>query len=178
MPVMWNKIFRRSFLIENELFCPEGFFYEDLYWAFKVMLTAHTIYTLPDTLYRYRIRGNSTSHSMTQRHVDSFITLIKELKYLIDKNELHRHEHFGLILSTYESVRCLAIDNVFQYKSTRLFSQLFDGIKSANICSLTYLLKNKNISKKDKRKLLALNLGWIGRSLFMSRMAISKFMKS
>ena len=30
----WNRLIRRSFLLEHELFFPEGIIHEDMYWTY------------------------------------------------------------------------------------------------------------------------------------------------
>lgn len=177
MPVMWNKIFRRSFLTGNDLLCPEGFFYEDLYWAFKTMVSAQSIYTIPNQLYRYRVRSDSTSHSLTQRHVDSFISLIRQMKSYVEETKLCQHPYFEHIAGTYESVRCLAVNYVFASGSKGFFKCLFDGLASTNICSLRNTLKNRHISVRDKCKITALHMGAAGRAIFELKRRFGKLKK-
>lgn len=175
MPVMWNKIFRRSFLIDNDLFCPEGFFYEDLFWAFKTMVTAQSIYTIPNQLYRYRMRSDSTSHSLTQRHVDSFIKLIWHMKSFVENANLRQHPYFEYIASNYERTRCLAIDYVYTSGTKDSLKFLLNGLSSTNISALKRTFKNRNLSYGDKCKILALQMKPFCYAIFEIKRQLDKF---
>lgn len=57
-----NKIFKKSFLIENKIFFPKGLVIEDFQFAFFALLNAKTILLTNDYLYTYRkdVRGSVT----------------------------------------------------------------------------------------------------------------------
>lgn len=55
----WSKIFKRSFLIENELFFPEGVYFEDNFHSIKSYLLCKRFMYISDQIYFYRINMNS-----------------------------------------------------------------------------------------------------------------------
>lgn len=162
MPVLWNKVFRRSFLINNNLFPPEGFFYEDIYWAFLVLIRVKSILTISNPTYRYRIRAASTSHSLTNRHVQSFIRLIHEMKNLVVRENLKHHKFNNRIAYIYESVRCMAIDYVYSMGTKEMLKDLFSGLKTTNLYSASSIITNRRINLKMKCKVLSLYVGRLG----------------
>lgn len=60
----WSKLYKRDFLIKNNLKFVDGIWYEDVVFHFLCMMKADTVYCIADKLYTYRVRGNST---MTQK---------------------------------------------------------------------------------------------------------------
>ena len=60
----WSKLYKRDFLIKKNIRFVNGIKYEDVVFHFLCMLKADTVYCIPDKLYTYRVRNNST---MTQK---------------------------------------------------------------------------------------------------------------
>ncbi len=61
--VLWNKIFRKSIIEEQEIFFPDGCDHEDDAFWILYGLQAQTIFFLSKKLYNYRIRPNSIMSS-------------------------------------------------------------------------------------------------------------------
>ena len=57
-----NKLFRRDFLVKNNIQFPSITAWEDLVVAFTCLMRAKTYVRVPNIIYFYRIRGNSLSH--------------------------------------------------------------------------------------------------------------------
>ena len=55
----WNKLIRRSFVLENNLLFREGVYYEDRLWTFYLLKHIKCACFLPDVTYLYRIRPHS-----------------------------------------------------------------------------------------------------------------------
>lgn len=68
--VAWNKCYRRDFLMENEIWFPDGF-YEDIDWNFKTLILANTIFVSPEITTYYRQRSGSILNSADERHFDA-----------------------------------------------------------------------------------------------------------
>lgn len=103
-----NKIYRRKFLSENNLFFPEKLKFEDAVFSTITFLNAKTIMLTDEVFYRYRCcHGTSTSIEVTPKIFDIFkvIDLIE--------NELCR-------LNLYNEYKY----SLFQYKY-RLFTRIY-----------------------------------------------------
>lgn len=55
----WNRLIRRSFILEHDLYFPEGYFTEDMYWGYFIAKYAHAISFTPKGLYYYYINEGS-----------------------------------------------------------------------------------------------------------------------
>ena len=55
----WNKLIRRSFVLENNLLFQEGVYYEDRLWSFYLLKHIKCACFLPEVTYLYRIRPYS-----------------------------------------------------------------------------------------------------------------------
>lgn len=71
----WNKLIKREFVIEHELYFDEGIVWEDTLWVFKLKCLAPTIETIDSITYNYRCRGGSIMNTFTEKHLYSFILL-------------------------------------------------------------------------------------------------------
>ncbi len=88
---LWNKIYKRDFLLKTEEKFPEGFIYEDLPFFFGTYSKAQKINIVWKTLYYYRInRKNSTMVQFNNKILDR-ITMVsltyeklKNVSYLKD----------------------------------------------------------------------------------------------
>ncbi len=73
-----SKLFKKSFLIDNELFFPENLAYEDCCWGSLIYYYAKRVYILEEKLYHYFV--NDTSTVMVKNadyHVDMLTVHIK-----------------------------------------------------------------------------------------------------
>lgn len=77
--VPWNKLYNRSFLIDNELYFREGIIHEDDYWRTAMYPLVHSIATVHKVTYHYRIRSNSVSFSPLQKSLDAITVIGEEL---------------------------------------------------------------------------------------------------
>lgn len=69
--VAWNKIYKRSFLLDSKLTFPAGK-YEDIAWNYAVLMLAKTIATTPEVAIFYRQRQGSILRSRNDTHFDIF----------------------------------------------------------------------------------------------------------
>lgn len=56
---VWNRIYKRSFLIENNIYCPENLYFEDMEFNFKLYIHTKKYYVTDNNLYYYRRRDDS-----------------------------------------------------------------------------------------------------------------------
>lgn len=65
----WNKVYRRSFLLEHGLRFPEGVYYEDIPLTLPAHFLARSVDVLTDTVYLWRERQTAVQ-SITQRRTE------------------------------------------------------------------------------------------------------------
>ena len=73
---VWNKLIRRSFILEHELFFEEGIIYEDILWTYRMMPYLSSVLLVPGLMYLYEYNPNSIIHTTPQKAdlmISSFI---------------------------------------------------------------------------------------------------------
>ncbi|MER7051199.1 CDP-glycerol glycerophosphotransferase family protein [Streptomyces sp. NPDC000351] len=73
LQIVWNKAYRRDFVLENGLTFPTGY-YEDAPWTFCSMISAERIAVLDRVcvLYRQRREGGNILKTVSRKHFDVF----------------------------------------------------------------------------------------------------------
>ncbi|MFC5906951.1 bifunctional glycosyltransferase/CDP-glycerol:glycerophosphate glycerophosphotransferase [Streptacidiphilus monticola] len=71
--VVWNKVYRRSFVDKHEFRFPPGY-YEDTPWTYPTLLAAETVTTLDRVVvhYRQRRQGGNILATRSRKHFDIF----------------------------------------------------------------------------------------------------------
>lgn len=78
VPCAWDKIVRRSILIENELFFPAGRKSEDMEWCSRLMSHIDTFFIYPKSFYVYRQgRPESITLQLSERHLMDVYEMLK-----------------------------------------------------------------------------------------------------
>lgn len=99
----WNRLVRRSVLIDHRIFFKEGIIFEDYPWSYQLMAVVQKVLVLPQVTYYYRPNANSIMHS-------------RQLK--IGKTIYSRDAILTIMLKQKRSIRgCLFVD---------LFSRLLE----------------------------------------------------
>lgn len=80
--VCWNKLIRRSVLVDNNIYFPEGLKFEDNFWGYLLYFYVKKIYVLEECLYHWFFNTNSTvvSGKFILDRTDVQILLLDELR--------------------------------------------------------------------------------------------------
>ena len=81
-----NKIYRRDFLLKNNIIWPEGVYCEDKIYTLKAVFWANGIVSVPDVNYYYFRRPNSTVKSNKQSKIDKNTAKKEVIKFLKENN--------------------------------------------------------------------------------------------
>lgn len=104
---VWDKIYRRSFLVNNDIFFPEKLMYEDIIFSSLYYLYATKVSIINYELYHYFINTDSTVLKKNAGyHMDmlSIINLrILEYQYRNVWQQYHEELEFELLMSGYLS---------------------------------------------------------------------------
>lgn len=79
---VWQRCYRRQFLIDNSLYFREGILHEDNEFTPRACLYAKSIKVIPNVLYNYRVRPGSIMTTRGLRSKESLITIGNELSEL------------------------------------------------------------------------------------------------
>ncbi len=80
---VWDKLYKRELIYDNNIHFPEGIAYEDHYWGMLICLYISKVYILERKLYHYCVNGESTVMRMDQSyHLDILkVGLLKWQEY-------------------------------------------------------------------------------------------------
>lgn len=152
-PAVWLKIFKRKFLIENNIFFAQDIYFgEDDLFRLKAFLISQKIITFPDVYYHYRYRNNSCTKIITTE--ERLINTIKRFKYLINFFQEHKftqHNNFLINFSLNASIgHLLTLEKRSKkcYYAQQILNELNDLINQ-NEKKLT--IKNKKDIMKLKK---------------------------
>lgn len=83
--VLWNKIFRSSFIKNYNITFPEGRECDDNAFIYQYMSLSSTVYGINQKLYNYRLLGNSLMGKLySKKTVHKLYDIIYSIKYSID----------------------------------------------------------------------------------------------
>ncbi len=135
--MIWNKIFRKDFILKNNIEFPIGDFYEDVYFTTKSYLFAENIVILNNFFaYKYKINNNNKSISqafnknLVEKQLNGFLDVMK----LIENDEKYHFLWNEIIVDMSKIYLYSSSDNDYQkhflktmrpyYKKYKLNSKL------------------------------------------------------
>ena len=68
LTALWNKVFKKSFLVDNDIFCPEQIRYEDIFFCYLAFLYAKSYYRIDEELYHYFVNPEGTVQRRNQEY--------------------------------------------------------------------------------------------------------------
>lgn len=162
-PAFWNKLWRRSLFVENNIFFPNHLYFEDMPTTPRIIAKASSIKIIDDVLYHYSIRPTSITSSYSPKHI---LDYYRGFEILVDFLEEHN------LFKRYKDELITYINTNMQFYSQKLidsdmdtnekkqylrhllmlkisFIEYFDLIKSKNMEALHSLLA----SAKTKEEL-------------------------
>ncbi len=85
----WDKIWKRNFFINNNLYNPEGVYFEDLLTTVKGMLSVKAFMVIDYQFYYYRYVNDSIMHqSVTGKHIESSLIRLQQIKSFIEDSHI------------------------------------------------------------------------------------------
>ncbi|WP_455539137.1 glycosyltransferase family 2 protein [Terrisporobacter sp.] len=157
----WNKIYKRSFWIENNLKFPEGILYEDLPVTIPAYFLSKSTTVIKDIIYFWRIReGENKSITQNRNQINNFVDRVKSLR-LVDeffntlpydnaKNyryykwlELDFMIYINQLDNTSEEYRKIFLEIILDYLKD-IPNEIFDNLKAINRIKY-FLLKNRDL---------------------------------
>lgn len=81
---VWQRCYRRQFLMDNNLSFQEGILHEDNHFTPRAFLAAEKVSTIPHLLYHYRIRPGSIMTNRSLHNRESLILVANELSTMLD----------------------------------------------------------------------------------------------
>lgn len=129
--VVWNKIYRRSFLIENQIFFPEVKEWEDILFSKKVAYFSHNTDFVSNVYYHQLFRNDSRSKTLSSGFfLDGMTVLDMEHQFILARPDGIKFEnlyraHFIHQISFY------LIKAAFQVPNWDNYLQCFETIRNS-----------------------------------------------
>ena len=81
---VWNKLYKKELILENNIFFPENILYEDIFFSQLIKIYCQKVYISGRILYHHIISGNSVSKNNTPEQRTDFLSislmLIEEIR--------------------------------------------------------------------------------------------------
>lgn len=94
------NMYKRSFLLENDLFFAEGILHEDIEYLPRLFLAAKTVKYMDFEFYEYMIRGTSICGTKSQKHLDDLMDTYGKWARLIEtiRDETVKEAYSGALV--------------------------------------------------------------------------------
>ena len=87
-PYAWNKVYKRTFLIQEKLKFYEGLLHEDILFLVQSVMKAERVIFIEDSLYIYRRRDGSITAGKSEKKLDSLVIIVSEIWSVWKSNQL------------------------------------------------------------------------------------------
>lgn len=112
---MWDKIFKKNFLLEHQIFCPEKILNEDIFFTYLVFVYAKSCYFIEEALYHYFVNEHGTMRQKKQEYqFDKMTVTFGFLQTCIQR---------GLMEQNKEIIEWLFLERYYVYMLWEVFEQ-------------------------------------------------------
>lgn len=130
LSIVWNKVFRRSIIVKNEISFPDIRAIEDIYFSRAISKISNKAIFVNDILYHALVRPNSSSRQMTvQSFIDAENLLKLEYTRFIKDHNQKIHNLFGTHVLKFYSY--LQIQSAFRVGNYSEYIKCYKAIKSS-----------------------------------------------
>lgn len=132
----WNKLVKRSFVIDNNLFFFKDMIHEDELWTFNSLFKLKSLAVIGESTYKYREREGSIMKTVTPVEREGYVIFLEEGGAALSKNgggKALRH-HF-MQWYFYTAVTLIADDAI----SLRIGYRFYKRIAAVNIAGYSCL---------------------------------------
>lgn len=112
---VWDKIYKKSFLIDNDIYCPEKVLCEDIFFSFLAFTYATSSYCMNNVFYHYYINPQSTLQTKKKNYQEDVMNVT--LDYLRVCTERH------LIFERRETIEWLFLEKYYVYMLWEIFQK-------------------------------------------------------
>lgn len=134
LTALWNKVFKKSFLVDNNIFCPEQIRYEDIFFCYLAFLYAKSYYRLDDVLYHYFVNPAGTVQQKAQEYqfdkmdiAVGFLNICKE-RGLYDENKNNKDAIEWMFLEKYYVYMLWEVFQEFPERSYTCYLQMKETV--------------------------------------------------
>lgn len=112
-----NKIYKKNYLVDNNINFLEFVYYEDIFWGFQTLLANGRIVIIPDIKYHHYKRMGSIVQSLTYKHFDDLETIFVNIKKYLIKENIYKKYTFDYY-KIFERFYNLLVRQIFEFSKT------------------------------------------------------------
>ncbi|MFR7590524.1 MAG: glycosyltransferase family 2 protein [Longibaculum sp.] len=149
----WSKIYSRNFIEENNIKFDETIIHgEDALYNIECILKAKNIFTLSDSVYKYRICGSSATHNFNCYFLDSNICYLEKLKKLLESSdEFMKNEICECIKLSFQNSLYIFVGKLSKIDDFAVQNKVIsDFYKKVEYLNLLKLKQSKHLDNKKK----------------------------
>ena len=75
----WNKLFKKDFIVDNQIYFVPGLFAQDELWFFHLLLKTDTLAIIDDITYLYYLHGESVIFNRKKKNFENYLTILEYL---------------------------------------------------------------------------------------------------
>jgi len=128
------KFIRRDLLLDNHISFIRGIVGEDIPWVLEVLLSAKHMGFLSDPIYNYRVRADSVTNSVSEKHVRNLLYAVKRCEELSQAKDSPLRE-IGLAYTAFQY--CTLLVNLNKAHLSRAHEL------KREVYAMSYLLDNQ-----------------------------------
>lgn len=119
----WNKLCKKSFLIENSLYFKEGLLHEDVLWSFQLACKCSSMYLVNDLTYNYILRRNSIITSMnSEQDMLVYVKAFDAVRNFVLEEKLFDNQY---IYSIIEGKKSGLLYSLLRYGQYSLYRKIY-----------------------------------------------------
>lgn len=159
----WNKIYKTSLFLENNIRYPFGKLYEDIETLVRLVMNSKRIGFINKRLYNYRIRnGSIVNKEKNDRAIVDMKYAIEQVNKLIQDNNLENQLKDELVsFNIMYVLSCLDMLSQSCNYNSKLFNSQLNNYSFNTFCNYSVIdvLRNKKIDSWKKRDFIFFKLG-------------------
>ena len=146
-----NKIYKKSFIINNNILFLDGIIHEDELFSFKIACLAKSMFIINDVTYNYYINPNSTMTSLKkERHYFSWAIIVREMaRFAKDKKREEDYELFNYV----EKLKTNYSEQAYRYLDRQSFNTFYMILSEYKWKPFRYFIKGLLYWKRFLRDL-------------------------
>lgn len=109
---VWGGLYRRKFLLDNNLWNEPGIYHEDSYFTPQVLLNAHDVSCVNEYVYAYRIRtSGSITASTRPKHIQDSLFICRNLYTIYNQYGKLNDVFYSYMADSYINLICRAYEH-------------------------------------------------------------------
>ena len=122
---LWSKVFKKSFLEDNDIFCPEQIRYEDIFFCYLAFLYAKSYYRIDEALYHYFVNPEGTVQRKSQEYQLDKMTIALGFLETCKERRLFEEETLSSI-TTKDCIEWMFLEKYYVYMLWEIFQEFPD----------------------------------------------------